>query len=453
VRFSSPDVIRAVRSAAASAALVALVSTTVAALPAGAPGASAVSTDRSPHEVWAMDQGTDLIHVLDEHGREISRIDVSPSALSGFPALAGRERTVPHMIQFDSRHRFAFVAATAGASTLVIDAHRKEVVEVLPTGPGSHMAVVTPDDRSAWVAVIGTAELVEIELTLDGGGARFAIGERLPVSDLLAPIEQAAGWTFPSYSPVCLQYTPDGAEAWVTLGPGPRQGGLFVFDLATRTVSHAWDPDDVRANCGVGIRGDGRRAVANWSGDVGPGNDSDGEWYVFDTATKDLVHRDSARGFDAHGVRFSPNGRDLWAVNRISDNALIIDARTFRVRRDVQGIAATPDILDFSPDGRTVYITQRGPSPRSGGTHAASGPQPGVAIVHAASARQQRAWEPPTVTGPDGTVLNDLHGVDVRPVSRSEVADRELLPLPRTRVSSRPGATGQLFHCGIQPGD
>jgi DNA-binding beta-propeller fold protein YncE len=398
-----------------------------------------------------MDQGTDLIHVLDEHGDELARIDVSPVALAGFAALAGRERTVPHMIQFDSAHRYAFVAATAGASTLVIDAERKEVVAVLPTGPGSHMAVVTPDDRSAWVAVIGTSELVEIELSLDRGAPRFEIGERLAVGDLLAPVEHAQGWSFPSYSPVCLQYTPDGREAWVTLGPGPLQGGLFVFDLASRTVSHAWDPGDVRANCGVGVRADGRRAVANWSGNVGPGVDSDGEWYVFDTTTKELVHRASARGFDAHGVRFSPNGRELWAVNRISDNALVIDARTFHVRRDVPGIAATPDIIAFSPDGGLLYVTQRGPSPLSGGLHAASGPQPGLAVIHTASARRVGVWEPPVVTDATGTVLNDVHGVDVRPVSRVERRSRTTTShFPeRTGAVTPPSAVGPAFHCGI----
>jgi hypothetical protein len=37
----------------------------------------------------------------------------------------------------------------------------------------------------------------------------------------------------------------------------------------------------------------------------------------------------------------------------------------------------TPDILDFSPDGRYAYITQRGPNPLSGDPHVAVGSEAG----------------------------------------------------------------------------
>jgi DNA-binding beta-propeller fold protein YncE len=381
----------------------------------GGPPAHLLSTQ--PHEVWALDQGTDLIHVLDDRGDEIATVDVAPQRLQQIsPDHALTARTVPHMIEFDSEYRYAFVAATQGAATIVIDTATKEVVAVVPTGAGSHMAAVVPDDSAVWVAAIGTRQLVEIPLDLDAVDPTFEIGRQLDVDDLLAPIEADEGWTFPSYAPVCHQYSPDSTEAWITLGPGPTQGGLFVLDLATATVTAAWDPADVRANCGVGFNHDGSRVVANWSGNIGPGVDTEGEWYVFDADTKQLIHRDSARGLDAHGVRFTPDGRQLWAVNRISDNALIINAKTFRVQREIDDIAKTPDILDFSPDGHLVYITQRGPLPLSGGVHAASGPQPGVAIIHRHSARTLHVWEPPAVLNTHGDQINDVHGVGVRPV-------------------------------------
>lgn len=51
----------------------------------------------------------------------------------------------------------------------------------------------------------------------------------------------------------------------------------------------------------------------------------------------------------------------------------------------------------------------------SGAPHAASGNQPGVAVVHAASGRTLRVFEPPTrVEG--GVVQNDIHGMGVRPL-------------------------------------
>jgi DNA-binding beta-propeller fold protein YncE len=437
--------------------------------PAGLPSGTA-------HEVWALDQGTDRIHVLDERGDAVADIDVSPPALAALgvgPAPTGAT-TVPHMIDFDSQYRYAFVAATAGARTIVIDAAAKEVVAVLDTGAGSHMAAVTPDDSAVWVAAIGAQRMVEIELPdLDQPAPTFAIGRELAVGELLADIEEDEGWDFSSgpdsnpangYAPVCHQYSPDGTEAWVTLGPGPRDGGLFVLDLASGTVTDAWDPEQVRANCGVGFNHDGTRVVANWSGDIGPGVDSEGEWYVFDAQSKELLQTNPARGFDAHGVRFTPDGRELWAVNRISDNALIIDGRTFEVRREIDDIAATPDILDFSPDGRQVYVTQRGPTPRSGGTHAASGPQPGVAVIDRASARRLQVWEPPRVEDLAGNQLNDVHGVGVRPVDAAEVRDRPAADDGRPTVERRAGAERPVatertaaataahgFHCSLPP--
>lgn len=407
--------------------LVALAGGTPAGAQGGGPPAGLPSS--APHEVWALDQGTDLIHVLDERGDEIAVIDVTPEALDGqgFAHVPPGDDTVPHMIDFDSEHRFAFVAATAGQATIIIDTGTKEVVEVLATGAGSHMAAVTPDDTAVWVAAIGTAELVEIELDLDGPS--FEIGETLDVEELLAPVEAAnptwrpgdpdfdeEEFRYTSYSPVCHQYTPDSAEAWVTLGPSWRDGGLFVLDLDRLEVTAAWNPAEVKANCGIAVSPDGEHAVANWSGRVEAGQDSDGEWYVFDTASKQLLLTESARGLDAHGVRFTPDGKRLWAVNRNSDEGLIINARTFGVVRVIEDVAATPDILDFSPDGRLVYISQRGPGPISGAPHAATGEQPGVAVVHAASGRTLRVYEPEVVIGEDDEVLNDIHGLGVRPL-------------------------------------
>jgi DNA-binding beta-propeller fold protein YncE len=397
---------------------------------AGNPAAASAHAGAA-HEVWALDQGTDLIHIHDSRAglAEVATIDLSAETLrdAGFAIGTNVSNVVPHMIEFDSQYRYAFVAATGGAVTIVIDAPSKEVVEVLPTGPASHMAAVTPDDSAVWVAVIGSTDettqaLVEIPLDLDAAKPTFAIGRTVIVRDALQGYLDAEGldWTFPGFQPVCQQFTPDSREAWVTLGPQWNRGGLFVLDLESATVTDAWDPTEVKANCGVAVNADGTRVVANWSGAViGPGQDTDGEWYLFDARSKELLRTESARGVDAHGVRFTPDGTRLWAVNRVSDNGLVIDARTFRVLHEIERVGDTPDILDFSPDGSLVYITQRGPAPRSGGVHAASGQQPGVAVLHAGSRRTLAVIEPPRVESADGVQLNDLHGVGVRPLASS----------------------------------
>ncbi len=376
--------------------------------------------DRAPSalvgEVWSLDQGTDLIHIYDgQDGDELTTIDLSPAALQadGFEDAPTGDATVPHMIEFDSQERYAFIAATAGASTIVIDARTKEVVEVLATGPGSHMAAVTPDDSAAWVAAIGGEQMIEIPLDLDADEPTFEIGRQLDVADLLAPIEADNDWEYPSYGAVCHQFSTDSTEAWVTLGPGWADGGVFVLDLESGTATHGWDPDVIKANCGVSVSDD--HAIVNWSGEVVEGANTNGEWYVFDPETKEQIGEPrDALGHDAHGIRLSPDGSVYWMVNRASDNAIVVDAETLEVIDEYEGISDTPDILDFNADGSLVYISQRGPTPISGAPHAASGDAPGVLIVDAQSGEPVDLLAPPEATNDDGEVINDIHGVAFR---------------------------------------
>jgi DNA-binding beta-propeller fold protein YncE len=404
---------------------------------ARAGGVPAGSPARSGHEVWSVDQGTDRIHVYDSADyREVATIDLSPAALAdrGFQHVPAGPRTVPHMIDFDSQDRFAFVAATAGAATIVIDARTREVLEVLGTGAGSHMAAVTPDDTAAWVAAIGTQQMVEIELgKLNSARPTFEIGARLDVADLLAPLEAAnphwqpvvptgLPFEYASYSPVCHQYSPDSTEAWVTLGPGWPQGGLFVLDLTSHEVTAAWNPNEVKANCGTSVSEE--LALANFSGEVVAGADTAGEWYVFDRASKQLLETHSAadgpvEGLDAHGLRLTPDGSHYWMVNRGSSDGFVVDASDRTVVRHLTSGLDAPDILDFAPDSSRVYISQRGPSPLTGAPHAATGDEPGIAVLDAATG-ERVAFLAPTEVIVDGRVQNDVHGVGVRTVGPGE---------------------------------
>jgi DNA-binding beta-propeller fold protein YncE len=419
-------------------------------------------------ELWVLDQGTDLIHVYDATDgiEEVVTIDVRPAVLRAarnagdLSAAPAGELTVPHMIEFDSQQRYAFIASTTGGVTIVVDARTKEVVEVLATGAGTHMADVTPDDSALWVSVIGTAgrvsndsqKLVEVSLPdLDAADPTFAITDTLLVEDLIAPYEDGteASYTFPSFSAVCHQFSPDSSEAWITLGPGWSQGGLLVLDLDTKQLEAAYDPTEVKANCGLSITED--RALANWSGRVVAGDDSEGEWYVFDRATKELLDTRPSEGLDTHGLRLTPDGSEYWQVNRNSDDAIVIDADTLEVTRRIADVADTPDILDYSPDGRFVYITQRGPTPRSGAIHAATGTTPGVAVVDRATGEEVTVLTQPTITSPSGAVLNDIHGIAVRTATTADVepAAAEVAPAALRFDAPRPEPVATGFHCGL----
>jgi DNA-binding beta-propeller fold protein YncE len=436
----------------------------------GAGPADPVVTDGG--ELWVLDQGTDLIHVYDATDGidEVVTVDVRPAVLRAardagdLTAAPAGELTVPHMIEFDSQQRYAFIASTAGGVTIVVDARTKEVVEVLATGAGTHMADVTPDDAALWVSVIGTAgrtsngsqKLVEVALPdLDAADPAFAITDTLLVEDLIEPYEDGteASYTYPSFSAVCHQFSPDSSEAWITLGPSWSQGGLLVLDLDTKQLEAAYDPAVVKANCGLSITED--RALANWSGRVVAGDDSEGEWYVFDRDTKELLETRPSEGLDTHGLRLAPDGSEYWQVNRNSDDAIVIDADTLEVTRRIADVAETPDILDYSPDGRFVYITQRGPTPRSGAIHAAAGTTPGVAVVDRATGEEVTVLTQPTITSPSGAVLNDVHGIAVRAPTPEDAEPAEIevgaeVSTATVRFDApRPEPVATGFHCGL----
>jgi DNA-binding beta-propeller fold protein YncE len=419
-------------------------------------------------ELWVLDQGTDLIHVYDATDglEEVVTVDVRPSVLRAardagdVSAAPAGELTVPHMIEFDSEQRYAFIASTAGGVTIIVDARTKEVVEVLATGAGTHMADVTPDDSALWVSVIGTPgresngsqKLVEVALPdLDAEAPTFAVTDTLLVEDLIEPWEDGteADYTFPSYSAVCHQFSPDSSEAWVTLGPTWSQGALLVLDLDTKQLDTAYDPTEVKANCGISVTED--RALANWSGQVVADDDGEGEWYVFDRESKELLDTRPSEGLDTHGLRLTPDGSEYWQVNRNSDDALVIDADTLEVTRRIDRVADTPDILDYSPDGRYVYISQRGPTPRSGAIHAASGSTSGVAVLDRATGEEITVLTQPIVTSPGGAVLNDVHGLAVRtPRPADEEPEEAEVAAASLRFDApRPEPAAAGFHCGL----
>jgi hypothetical protein len=226
------------------------------------------------------------------------------------------------------------------------------------------------------------------------------------------------------------------------------QGGLIVLDVVTGEIVHAFDPDVVRANCGIGFSADGKRAIANWSGTFGPDVvDGEGEWYVVDTTSFDVLQASGSAGVDAHGVRITPDGREFWQVNRGTGDGLRIDARTFAVLGQIDA-GDTPDILDFSPDGRFVYITQRGPNPLSGDPHVARGTLAGVLVVDVATGEAVTRLDPPLATGTEGQVLNDVHGIGVRPRSGGE---RVVVAAPTALFLASPvGAAGPAaFGCHV----
>lgn len=350
------------------------------------------------YEIWAMDQGTHVVHVFNPALDEIARIEMEPLGMR-----------VPHMIEFTSDYRYAFVAAPATNNVAVIRTDDRQVIAMIPTGPRTHHAAVSPDDRTVIVSVIGAPNVPWdgklVEIVVDTAAETFRIGRELVIADdpLFAPRRNEF---LDTGGAVCLAFTEDGNAAYVTLGPGLNEGGVVVVDPHEFKLVRVFPPGQVDANCGTLLSPTGDHMYL-----VG-GDREVGVFHAVDTHTHEPVQRTDTRGHDAHGSWMSPDGTEYWLVNRVTSNAIVVDPRTREVVDEIAFVGKTPDIVTMSPDGRYVFVTLRGPKPMTM-PHVAVGETPGFAVIDRASRQIVRLVEPA-----QGNENSDFHGIAVRPLGR-----------------------------------
>lgn len=376
--------------------------------------------DSDDWEVWALDQGSGInrVHVFVHQDGEFVEIE---QFAFGDLAAPHNEVQTPHMVDFDDSNRYAAIASTASGTVSIVRTSDYEVIETINTGATAHMALWAPaPDNSIWVANIGSKSFTQIVADLDN--ETFEIGLDIPVSQQLLE-EDWPGW-IDAYGDdiegwpgaVCHEFTPDGRYAYLTMGP--MDGGLVIIDLEIGEIEHAFDPAEVRANCGLAVSPNHNQMYANWSGHLAGLEDHDqaepGEWYVFDLETHELAGSYSSevggvRGIDPHGQRVSPDGTEMWQVNRVSHDGIVVDTETQEVI-DTLELTDTPDIIGFSPDGAWLFVTLRGPNPASM-PHVAEGQTPGVEVFDVA-ARQSVAVLQPFSEGE--AEASDFHGINIR---------------------------------------
>ncbi|HYG86539.1 MAG TPA: hypothetical protein VD978_09800 [Azospirillum sp.] len=352
-----------------------------------------VARSAEDYEIWALDQGTHVVHIFNSKLEEVARIDMTAHGVK-----------VPHMIDFTSDHAYAAVASTASGDVTMIRTKDRAVVDVLKTGPGTHMAVVMPNDSTIIADLIGDPKVPNdgklVEITADLQNGAFKIARSLVIAD--DPLFKASSDKFGDVGAVCHEYTADGRYAYVTLGPALKDGGLVVLDTQSFTLVAAYPPSELKVNCGTVLTPDGKHMFVNG------GSADTGVWYALNTTTHKVVRQGESRGHDAHGTWVTPDGREVWMVNRVTSNGIVIDPGTLEVRAELTDIGPTPDIIAMSPDSRFAFITLRGPNPVTA-PHVAKGKTPGFAVVDIAQRKLVKVVQPA-----EGNDKSDFHGIGVR---------------------------------------
>ena len=386
------------------------------------------------HEIWAADQGTDTIYIYepaDEAGEEFDLLGEIDTAQDG--------GEVPHMIHFSSDYEYAAVACTAGARTLVYRTEDRELVGNVETGAGSHFAGFTPDDDAVVVDVIGESEIVRVDADLEA--ETFEVDDRIEVGPEIDGLTEEEG------APICHSYDHQGRSIH-TLGPAHGDAGVVIVDHDDFAVVRAWPGDELPTNCGTVPHPTEDKFYLTAGRPSDPEEDVEGlgEFYVLDTADDEiLVDGMSTGGVDAHGFWFTPDGEELWVLNRETNDGVVLDPETDEVVEEIDAFGPAddddpeesdaPDIMWATPDGEYVVVTLRGPAPLSGDPHAATGVTPGFSVLDVETKEIVGVVEPDPIDDydeedieaareedDDAPAIPDFHGIGVRPIDDFDTA-------------------------------
>lgn len=391
--------------------------------------AGCLSTTNEDYEIWALDQGTNSIYIYEAH----SEPDEEELEFEQVGTIDTEEEDgeVPHMIHFSSDYDYAAVACTAGGRTIVYRTGDREPVANLETGAGSHFAGFGPDNESILVDVIGESKIVRIDVDFEEEA--FEIDDEIEIDETVDGLSGEEG------APICHSYAQDGRSIH-TLGPSYHDAGVVILDTEEFTVDTAFSGDELPTNCGAIPHPSEEKfyLTAGLPSDPEEDEEGVGEYYVLDTETDEVIHEGDTGGIDAHGFWFSPDGEELWVLNRETNDGVVVDPETDEVIDEIPAFGPAqsedpderdaPDIMWFSPDGEYVFATLRGPVPLSGDPHAATGVTPGFSVLDAETREIIDVVEPDPIDEfddegieaalaeeDDAPAIPDFHGLGVRP--------------------------------------
>ena len=353
-----------------------------------------VPVSTANYEVWAMDQTNNIIYIINPQLEVVETVDLSE---------AGLERT--HWINFTSDFKYAWIASTVSGNTAVVRAEDRKVIATFDTGPASHAADIYPDDSGVLVSVIKTGELVEI--VADHATETFSVGRTLKIAE--DPLVKARADEFPSANPISSAFTRDGRYAYVTLGPALANGGLVILDLKTFTLVKAYSPEEVRVNLMSVLSPDGTKMFV-----TGGSRDAKSLFYVFDTATHEVIAKDATRGAEAHGMALAPGGSEIWITNRWTGNVGIISTEHNDFIERIPFVGEAPDLLVFSPDGVFAFILLRGGGPTDAGAMSGAGELPAVVVVAVETRQVVDILIQGELTDEGELPALDYHGIAIR---------------------------------------
>ena len=281
-----------------------------------------------------------------------------------------------------------YVANTAGTSVSVIDTAKNKVVQEISGIQVPEGVAVSPDGKRLYITQFPEKVLTvvdrktgkkikevpvsghsnDIAVTKDGRWVLVCNAETPGGLDIIDATTLELVKTIPTKTKVHdIVLTGDNKYA---IGTSEGAGMLYVFDLQSQTI--AWDHKfDMGTNVTViesNPDGSAHRLFLQMNRLRG--------FKVIDFATRqevqDITFPDDQptvvpSGSPAHGIGVAPDGKTLWVNSRIYDCVFVYSLPDLKLLGRVplpevappghELIGGSPNWVTFTPDGKTVYIT------------------------------------------------------------------------------------------------
>ncbi len=286
-----------------------------------------------PHEVAVSPDGKTAVvcnYGSRTPGNSLSIVDLTTRKVTKTIDLGEYKR--PHGIMYFADGKRIVVTSEVAKKLLIVDLEKGEVTSAIDTnGEVSHMVVLSPDQKRAYVPNLGSASISVIDLESERFIARVDTGEGAEGADV----------------------SPDGKEIWV----GNRAANnVTIVDAATLKVVHTMDCPTFPIRCK--FTPDGKYVLVS--------NGSSGDVVVFDAKSRKEVKRISMelkalegtkdRLFSDRfgdppvpvGILIPPDGRHAYVANTNADIITVIDLKTFEIIDRLVG-GKEPDGLGWTP--------------------------------------------------------------------------------------------------------
>jgi YVTN family beta-propeller protein len=302
-----------------------------------------------------------LAYVADFIAGTVQAVDPATMTAVGDPIAVGRG---PVAVAVTPDGRSAFVAMGVGSlrSTMpVIDLASRTVRAGIPLGGPSTGVAFSPDGRLAYVAagagvvVVDTASLAVVRRYGRGwcpaGLATHPNGRRLYVADSVADVVWAVDLDSGAFRPIPVGVAPFG----VAIRPDGTR--LYVANTGSNDVTEVnlagnttWTITD-----GIG-RGPAQLAVTPDGRRVYVGNGLSDSVSAIDTATGEVGRIATGVGAGPGGIAVTPGGRRVMVASARSGTVSLIDTATDTVVSQA-GLGVQPTGLGVTPAGGRAYVT------------------------------------------------------------------------------------------------